>query len=436
MNDEKAKPNAMTVGPNRLLGRAGREVNRGIKPGKEGGQQIAPFSTPTALEAPAPAWPEVAQHAQLLFNMRRRRQRRFFIRFAVFVGLPAFATLLYILTWASPRYVSEFEVTYQTFRPTQNLSSGLVESLVGSSQNNNIDLGSILYEYIRSPALLDKLDAQLHLRAYYSDPKVDYLSRLGTSASRENFLDYYRWRVSVSEGLGGYLTVSVTAFDPQFTFALAKAVVQACDEMVDNMMARPKQDEIRSAEAELARQEDRLRRARSALTQFQNAHGDLDPQHVAGQLQQIAGSLEAQLSAERANLTDALSYMSAASPIVAQLKLKIAALEDQLRNEQDRLASTGSKTPYSQILDQYSALQLEQEFAKNAYLAAQQGLALARADADRQQNYLFDFAPPSKPDRSTLYFPLRYSLTAFLGALLVFGIGSLMAGALRDQAGL
>src|SRR5205085_5367364 len=99
-------------------------------------------------------------------------------------------------------------------------------------------------------------------------------SRLGVHASSEKFLSYYNRHVSVAEGLGGYLTVEVTAFDPQYAVRLAKAAVQACDEMVDSISARARRDEVRSAEAELARQEDRVRHARKAMTDFQNAHGD------------------------------------------------------------------------------------------------------------------------------------------------------------------
>jgi capsule polysaccharide export protein KpsE/RkpR len=78
---------------------------------------------------------------------------------------------------------------------------------------------------------------------------------------------------------------------------------------------------------------------------------------------------------------------------------------------------------------------LEQEFAKEAYLAAQQGVAVARADAARKLNYLVDFVAPSRPDRPTRWFAITYVATAFLGSLFLYAVGSLIIGALRDQAG-
>jgi capsular polysaccharide transport system permease protein len=433
MSDDRERPGVLAVRPGR--GRKALSRRRDASSDQNLQPAAAPIAPAPTIEAPLPAWPEAGQHAQLLLAMRRHRRRRFFLRLGLFVGLPTLAVLIYTLAWATPRYVSKTEVIYQTYKPTQTLASGLAQSFLGTSQTNLIDLGSVLDEYIQSPALLDKLDEKLHLRAYYSDPKIDYFSRLNSNASREWFLNYYHWRVSTSLAFGGYLTVTVTAFDPEYARALAKAVVEACDEMIDGLTTQPRQDEVRFAEAEVARQEERVRRARAALTEFQNAHGDLEPQNVATQIGQIAAGLESQLTATRAELTNLLSYMSAGSPPVMQVKLKISALEDQLRRERERLANSKAAPAYSQTLDQYSALELEQEFAKTAYLAAQQGLAVARAQAARKQNYLVAFAPPATPDRPTIYFPLLYTLGTFLISLLAYVVGSLMAGALRDQAG-
>lgn len=400
---------------------------RMLAPGKPPAEPI-----PVALPSPE----ETVRYGDLLVQKRRKRQLRYLLRLGLFVALPTLLTFLYTFLLATPRYISQFEATYQTYQPAKSLSAGLVQSVFGSSQSSNIDIGAIVYEYVRSPALLSKLNAKLNLLGYYSNPRIDWFSRLSPHASSEKFLAYYRRHVSVSEGLGGYVTVEVTAFDAQYAATLAKAVVEAADDMVDNISERARQDEVRAAEAELARQEERVRRARKALTDFQNEHGDLDPQRVATQLGQIVGNLESQLAAARIDLANTLSYMKPDAPRVVQLKYLISALEQQLRQEQSRLANSNGNVPYSQILDEYAALQLEEDFASKAYLAAQQGLTVARADAARQQTYLVDFAPPSLPDRPTRWFPLSHSVSALLISLVLFSVLSLMAGALRDQAGM
>ena len=400
-------------------------------------ERSLPSSSPgTGVATPLAPWPEPGQHLEVLLTMRRDRKRRFLLRLALFCGLPTLLMALYMLFVASPRYVSEFQITYQSYQEPQKLSSGIVQTLFGTSSSNLVDYGAILYQYIQSPALLKKLDAELHLKDYLSGSKVDYVSRMSRNASFETFLKYYHWYVSPSYSLGGYLTVSVEAFDPQFTLKLSQAIVAACDRMINDISARARQNEVKYAEDALRLEEARLRRDRLALTNFQNAHSDINPPASASQLTGIVGKLQGELSAARTQLNDLLSYMSPNSPQVTAAKFKIAALEKQLAAQRETLADSGGGTPYSKILEEYSRLQVDEEFARNAYQAAQQGLEVARADAARQQTYLVDFAPPYLPDRASIAVPLLYTATVFVASLVLFGIGSLTAAAFRDHAGL
>lgn len=405
-----------------------RAAGRGIGP-RRAGPPAAPREAPVG-------WPATAQYAVALVERRRTRSRRLIGWFALVVLLPTLLTAGYTLFVASPRYTSEFEFTYQTYRGPASLAQGLVQSVSGTAQNNVVDLGTIVYEYLRSSTLADKLDKELDLRKHFASHDIDWLSRLDEDSSRETFLDYFRARVQVSQGLGGYIKVEVDTFDPAFAQTLAKAIVAAADAMVDDLTARARQNEVTFAEAELARQEDRVRKARTALTAFQNRQGDQDPSRAANQLGTIVGNIEGQLSEARGQLANTAGSLAPNSPIVVQLKAKIAALEGQLKAEQARLASDspgGAAAPYSQVLEDYQALQLEQDFAKNAYMAAQQGLVVARADAATKQNYLVDFIPPDLPQHESYTFPVEATATVFLASLLVFAFGSLVLGAARDQ---
>ncbi len=393
----------------------------------------------------AVGWPSTAQYAVALVERRRSRSRRLVAWFALIVLLPTLLTALYTLFVAAPRYTSDFELTYQTYRGPSSLASGLVQSVTGTAQSNTVDLGTIVYEYLRSATLAEKLDHDLDLRKHFGASGIDWASRLDPDSSREAFLSYFRARVQVSQGLGGYLKVEVDAFDPAFAQTFAKAIVAAADAMVDDLTARARANEVTFAEAELGREEERVRKARTALTEFQNRQGDQDPTRAASQLGTIVGSIESQLADARGQLTTTTGQLAPNSPIVLQLKSKIAALEGQLKSEQGRLASDrpaaaapGSpagtaSAPYSKVLDEYQALQLEQEFAKNAYMAAQQGLVVARADAATKQNYLVDFITPDLPQHESYAYPVEATVTVFLSALLLFAFGSLVMGAARDQ---
>jgi capsular polysaccharide transport system permease protein len=380
-------------------------------------------------------WTGIPQSAQMLVDWRQKRRRQFLIRLALFCGVPTLLTFLYMALIASPRYVSEFKITYQVYQPPTSLATGLVQSFLGANAGSTVDLSTILYQYIRSEALLNKVDSQVHVREYYSSKNVDFLSRMSPKARSSTFLRYYLWYVSVSQDEGGYLTVGVQAFDPDYAQKLANAIAKGADEMVDDMSAQARRNEVAYAEDEVKKDETRLVKARLALTDFQNQHKDINPQGTASQYSGIVGQLETQLSTARSQLIK-IQTITPQSPEVTATRNQISALEQQIKIERDRLATDAGGTPYSELLNQYSALQFEEQFAQSALLSAQQGLELAHADAARRQNYVIAFAPPNRSDNQRLEFTLEYTLTVLVGSVAMLAIGSLLFGALRDHGGM
>ena len=397
----------------------------------------APFSNREPPKARAPEvapvqtdWGASASLVDMMLRQRTKRRRRMLVGIGLFCVTPAILTFLYMLLIASPRYASKFEVTYQTYQPQQTLSAGLVQGVFGSSTGSSVDLSQILYEYIRSPSILMKLDHDVKLRQHYSDPKLDLFSRLRKNASWGTFLNYYRAHVVVSEGQGGYLTVTVSAFDPHYTTLIANAIVADCDVMVDDLTLRARQDEVRSAQVIVDQAQQQVQVARGAITAYQNGHSDLDPQTSASQLSGIVGTIEGDLAKQKAAL-DALRATAPRSP---------ADRRDQHPDRRPEGADGPGAGPVGQQqrlvglrqrLDEYSKLTLRQDLAKNAYTAAQSGLAVARADAASKQNYLIDFAPPYSPDLQNFWLAILYSSSVLVATLAVFGIGSLVVGQAR-----
>ena len=365
---------------------------------------------------------------------KRRNRTKSFVKFILFCLLPTLCVFAYMEIWASPRYLSKSQFTYQTYAPTTSLASGLVQSVISGNQTSFIDPGSIIYEYVLSVPDLEKIDKKLNLRAHLSDPKIDYFSRMSPNADLNKFLGYFKRYVSISESEGGYLTLEVQAFDPDYAAQLSKAIVENCDEMLDNMTARARKDAVTAAQNEVKKTENRVLNARLALSRFQSQHGILNPEGSANQF----GSIVGQLESERASLQARLALMkqtSPESPEISTTEKKLVATSAQILTERKVLANSEGNEAYSELLASYYSLQMEQEFAKNSYLAAEQGLAVAQADAAKQQSYLIDFSPPYRPDNSYSILPFIYALNVFLSTLAIFFIGSLMIASLRDQTG-
>jgi capsular polysaccharide transport system permease protein len=406
----------------------------GQKTGVQSRAPAQPFSTPSAPASALPAG--TAFQLETLFAMRRGRRRGFALRLGLFVALPALTVWFYTALIATPRYVCNFEVTYQAYQPNTTIGGTLTPSVIGSSVEDSIDYGTIIYEYIRSPALAAQVDQALKLREQFSDRKIDFLSRLGSNADQAGFLDYWRKHVVVSEGFGGYLTIQVQGFDPQKTLQLAQTINADADSMIDGLTARARAAEVQSATDQLNAAALTLRQADAALTSFRNAHGDLDPGFDATQLATVAGTLEAQLAALRAQLTQAQANLQPGASQIVQLDLQINGVESQIQAERQRLAANGGQASYSDIVATYDDLLANQQSASNAYQLTLQGLEMARADAASKQNYVVDFVPPILPDRPALPDPLVSSFETLLACLTAYGIVSLLLAAFRDQAGL
>ena len=411
----------------------------GAKKAWQGGWQINPPAqlpkAKAATQAPPPP-ADIAPHLEVLLLTQKHKLRRFFMRTGIFVLLPCFVVWFYTALIATPRYVCTYQITYQTYEATSSLSGGLTPSVIGSSLANSIDYGALLYQYIRSAQLAEDVDAKLHLRKYYASHHIDWLSRLDRHANQANFLAYWQSHVSVSEGFGGYITIAVQGFDPQFSLKLAQAIYDDTDEMMSRLTAKASANMVATATNQLAQASVGLQKSNDALTTFRNTHGDLDPSLIATQLAGVEGALESQIAAANAQLAQDEANMQPNASQIVQMKLQISGLQSQLNAERQRLASSNGQSNYSDMVTQYETMITNQLLATSVYQAAQQGLIIAQADATQKQNYVVDYIPPLLPDRPTVPDPLQDTLITFLACLCIYGIANLLVSAFRDQAGI
>jgi capsular polysaccharide transport system permease protein len=386
---------------------------------------------PILFPEPPPA--DMPAQLQLLLDMRSRRLRGFALRMSIFVVVPCLLVLFYTALIATKRYVSSFQVTYQVYQPITSVGGGLLSTT--PSNSDAIDYGNLIQNYVASEALAERLDQQLNLRAYYGSSKIDWTSRLPAHATDGQYFSYYSNHVSVSEGFGGYVTVTVQAFDPAFTLKLAQTIDQDANEMLDGMTAQARAAELKAATDSMNDATTQLANINLALTNFRNTHGDLDPSQIATEIGAIEGTLESQLADVKAQLAQADANMQPNAAQIVQLNLQVAALQKQIDEERARLANGDGQPNYANVVAQYQTLLAQQQLALTNYQAAQQGLLAAKTDAAREQNYVVDYVAPTLPDRPTAPDPLMSTAEAFVACMVVYSILNLLYSAMRDQTG-
>jgi capsular polysaccharide transport system permease protein len=115
------------------------------------------------------------------------------------------------------------------------------------------------------------------------------------------------------------------------------------------------------------------------------------------------------------------------------LKRQIKALEEQLVLKKAEIESSGSGASLSEILSDFERLQVDLEFAQQAYTAAMSSLERSRIDADRQQRFLAVYQKPSLAQDAIYPTRILNSILVFVICLMLWSIGLLLVNSVRDH---
>ena len=350
-------------------------------------------------------------------------------------GLAVIASLLAALYWgviASDRYVSEARVVVQRtdFAAGDALNLG---SLLGSTGPNQQDQ-LLLRDHLLSVDMLKKLDATLDLRAHYSDPERDPMSRLWfKNASLEWFHRHYLSRVSITfDDYSGVLSIKAQAYDPKTAHAVAAMLVEEGERFMNSLAHSLAREQVAFLEKEVAAMNHRVAEARERVVQFQNREGLVSPQATAENLVAIVGRLENELTDLTTRRAAMVSYLMPKSPSVVELDQQISAVKKQIAKEKSRLASPRHKT-LNRTVEEYQRLQLSAEFALDVYKTALAALETGRVEATRTLKKVSVLQSPFEPQYPVE--PRRlYNIAVFmLGALLIAGTMHLLGAIIRDH---
>ncbi|MGH1571664.1 capsule biosynthesis protein [Methylobacterium sp. P31] len=347
------------------------------------------------------------------------------ILFVVCFVLPALAGAIYYGLIASDRFVSEARFA---IRPAIGATdkagpeSGGISSS-GQSQMVAQDL-QITREYILSRPMLETLEGQLPLREWFSRDSIDYFSRFDPEKPIEKFLRYWKRRVGVEvEGGSGIMTVSVEAFDPNESLAIAKAVMKEAERMVNDLSVKSRADALAESSRELKRAEDRMIKIRLAVRDLRNQEGVLDAQKSnEANLKMIS-----EMRASRINLAVQLAIgqrdLGPDSRRIMDIKQQIKDLDDNIAKIERESASQDPerKGLLSDALTRFEAFENDRKNAEKYYQQVLTAYERARIIASRQIEFFSPIVEPVKAQSSVE--PRRILMTSLItaGAAVLFG---------------
>ncbi len=352
------------------------------------------------------------------------------------VAVPMAIAAVYFGLFAADRYVSISAVGLRSSAGETAALAGVATLLTGVSAPGREDT-FYLRDYMTSLGLLKRLDERLGLRAHYEAPLRDPVFRLWGWSTQEDFLDYYRSRVTVTmDELSSALTVRTEGFDPQFAHKVNSVILEESERFVNDYSHRIARDNLAFAETELARAGQRLQKAKAELLTFQNKNQLLDPTAQAQASGVLTADLQAQISKSEAELRGMRTYLNEDAPQVTALRTQLRSLQEQLALERRR-ATSGDNDKRSERLNSmavdFQGLQLQAEVALDAYKIALTAVEAARIESTRKLKSLVVIEPPSMPEKAE--YPRRWYnlLTLLVGSLLLLAIVRLVLATIQEH---
>lgn len=363
-----------------------------------------------------------------------RRHMGIVVSFLLLVLLPVGVSSWYLYNRAVDQYASflGFSVRSESGPSSSDLLGGLTSSLVGMTSSSSTDT-DILYKFIQSRDLVERIDARLDLRTIWSKAPGDPVFGYRGNASLEDLLSEWNRKVQVYYD-NGMIDLRVLAFEPADARNIAQAVLDESTVLINQLNDVAREDALRYSRAELDQALERLKIARQAVTQFRNRHQLVDPTaDVQGQIG-VVSSLQQQLAEQLVSLGLLQANAQSNDPRISQTQLRIKVIREQIEAERQKFGSeTASGELLSELVGQYEGLSVDREFAERTYTAALASFDSARAEAARQSRYLAAYVQPTLAQDAE--YPERSKLILIIGGflLLMWVVGVLIFYSLRDR---
>jgi len=369
----------------------------------------------------------------------KRRHRRIFVGFFLSVLVPLVLSGWYLYTRAADQFSSTFSFSVHTEEsPTGRSILGGLSAFSALSGSGAPDT-DILFDFLFSQELAERVDARLDLRSRWSRPDNDPVFSYDAGGSVEDLTAYWKRMVRVDYDPGArIITVQVFAFAADDAHQIATAILDESSAMINALSTAARADTLRQAEADRAMTAARLKAARQSLTALRARTRIVDPMQdlqgemgVLNQLQQILADELVSLDMLQSTVKKALRGNSADARITQSAR-KIKVVRARIAAERNKFGG-GEGRNYAALLNEFEEMTVELEFAEQFWLSAVAAYETARAEAQRQTRYLAAHVKPTLPERAL--YPQRLMILGVIGVFLFLGwsVLTLAAYGLRDR---
>lgn len=361
------------------------------------------------------------------------RHYRILASFFIVVVLPIALAAGYLWELAEDQYVSSmsFSVRTEDLQSATDILGGL-SSITGSS-SSDVD---ILTQFIESGDLIQTVQKEIDLEAVFSRAwPDDFIFAYNPEGKFEDLQKYWQKSV-ITKTINGIVTLSVRTYDAEMAHKITMAVYNASRDLINRLSVEAREDATSFARGELQDTEERLTKAREAMTNYRLRAQIIDPNTALQAQMGILTALQSQQAEALIQKDLLIRNGREGDPRIAELDTKIATYTAQIEFEQNKFGRGGQGPggeDYATLFAQYEILSSDMEFAEVAYRSAQLAYDSAVSEAKQQARYLVAHVKPTIAEKSLE--PNRIvSLFIFsVMVLMIWSIGLLVYYSIRDR---
>ncbi|MGK4444516.1 capsule biosynthesis protein [Yersinia enterocolitica] len=339
---------------------------------------------------------------------------------------------LYLLIFSQPRYLSESKIAIKQSNDVSgsNLNVGL---LLGAGNPSSAEDALYLKEYINSPDILGVLDKQLNFRQAFGQSGWDFFYHLPRNATREQFLNYYRDRISVAyDDKTGLLTIGTQGFSAEFAQQFNQAILKESEHFINEISHHIAREQLQFAENEMQAARERLNSSKAELLSYQNSNNVLDPEAQALAATNLVNTLVSQRIQMEADLRNLMTYLREDAPQVVSAKNALKSLSTQIDNEKSKITAPDGHKLNRMAVD-FEEIKARVLFDTDIYKLTLTSIEKTRVDAARKLKVLSVISSPQLPQEAKFPNHLYLLISWLLVCGLLFGTVKLLLAVIDDH---
>ena len=379
---------------------------------------------------------ESLKNIQKKIRWRNRRAKMWFVlQLILFVIVPTGLVVGYLSERAVPLYEAKSVISITKPATDNNAGLGGLLGAVGGAGGGDMNETFMAAAYIKSKALMDKLEERMGLVTYFSSDALDPYTRLREvpilSRTKESgFSNFVFSSIDIQTGL---LTLYVRAPEPDMAIEVSEAVLELTVAQINQLSENLFKYRTALARQSVAEAEAALTQAQTTLTQLQIDSGEANP---TARVEGIYATIT-KLEGDLADIEGQIQRASVAGQNDDLLTQRLFTLKENIQglidSQRARLISppSGGGLSLNQLLLDYELAALQLRIAEETLSTARLALAKASDDAALAQSQLLVVVPPKTSDYATLPNIPKTGFVSFLVFLSALSLYRLMPSARR-----